>query len=720
MTLPYFRLLQRCRPAVFAWMALSFGTLQAEPTRAGHAILELEEIQAGSPGGKISGKDRSVFWRLFDEAAAGADGPQLAQLAAIFARLQPDSTERNILGLPLLSGGLRLAVEKLKPGPIRTEFPAPPSAKANPKISADLNAAWNSYRAAVRPFHALVKEAEARPRIQFQTHQSQYWQRIHDLLLQKPGSRAEDFLAYEWGGMCGTGSASFRAPNSHAVLLSLLQEKRYPEAVGAALGLEQGDFSGSEFDAQEFLSLCTPDWEPIVAGALAENILGNPETRSLGDSQNLLRMLGRHGSKKSADRLIELAELADGPTRPDYVKTLGIFLGPTRKENEASPADLSGSDLSDMAREAEPVSLATRQKILEFFDRVSGPKASFKTCEAVASSLSGKDFPSAKPVLQRLLHHPSEDVSREAAESLDSLGEKFVPPVPPAPVSFLVRFNGEPLKNCQLAWGVGSKKSGYVTSEARTTASGSLPLPYKYFIDPARPVEFVRISTPDGKSPEAPLFDVLLPKPKELDKEQPVPVKTRALDLRLLLPKSQASYKDKDMQVSIQRTGTESIPGSLPKSSFTTPITGRILFSQLQEGSYRLKLNLPGAAKFESDLPSLGSSPFEVKLEPGSDVQFKLVAPKGWRPENLQRGLLRGGKEIQIYEYLNYQTGGLSGLPVGEYVLRIPAGKDQRNRLEEDDSGVENFEAAEIPFRIDTQSPAILDLGEIKLNPVKT
>lgn len=715
MTTPHFKLSWRRCPTAFALALLCCHSLRADPASIQNSLLQLEQIQAKSPRGKISDKERSAFWRFFAEVAAKADEPQFLQLAAIFARLPPESTECDVLSPALLSGGLRLAVKKLGGTPVPRDFPAVPSPKPSPKISKDLNAAWNSYRAACQPFLSLVKKAEASPRIEFQTHQNQYWRGTNDLLLQKPGMRTEDFLAYEWGGMCGTGSGSFRAPNSHAVFLSLLQEKRYGEAAGAALALEQGDFGGPAFDAQEFLSLCTPDWEAIAAGGLVENIFGDPENRFYQNRQNLLIMLGAHGGDRSADWLIELAGSADANTQADCIKTLGAFLGPTLKEEEdLAEAGLFDSSLSTIARRAEPVSLATRQNILEFFDRVSGPKAPFETCEAVASSLSQKNFPSAKPILHRLLRHPSEDVSRRAAESLGSIGEEFVPPAPPAPVSFLVELNGEPLMNCQLAWGLGGK-SGSVTSEARTTASGLLALPYKYFIDPARSVEFVRISSPDGKSPETPLFDIVLPKPRELDKEQLAPVKTQAFELRLLFPKSLASHKDKNLSVSIQRTGTEAISGSLPKSSFTVPATDRILFPQLQPGAYRIKLNLPGAARFDLDLARLETSPLEVKLEPGSDVQLKIRAPKGWTPENLNRVLLRNGREIQIYEYINYQTGGFSGLPAGEYVLRIPAGKDQRNRLQEDSASVENFGTVDIPFHIDARSPATLDLGEIRL-----
>ena len=67
-------------------------------------------------------------------------------------------------------------------------------------------------------------------------------------------------------------------------------------------------------------------------------------------------------------------------------------------------------------------------------------------------------------------------------------------------------------------------------------------------------------------------------------------------------------------------------------------------------------------------------------------------------------------------KYCQDQNGIFRGLPCGDYVLHIPSSADLHSRDKLFVDAV-NYTGRQIPFRISDNSPPLIDLGTIRLDP---
>ena len=79
-------------------------------------------------------------------------------------------------------------------------------------------------------------------------------------------------MKFRWSGPSGTGSELLSYPRSIAIFMALMNERRIPEALGAAFYV-QGDqplIAGNTDARIEFLRTCGVDWETAFVGAEIE------------------------------------------------------------------------------------------------------------------------------------------------------------------------------------------------------------------------------------------------------------------------------------------------------------------------------------------------------------------------------------------------------------------------------------------------------------------
>jgi hypothetical protein len=144
-----------------------------------------------------------------------------------------------------------------------------------------------------------------------------------------------------------------------------------------------------------------------------------------------------------------------------------------------------------------------------------------------------------------------------------------------------------------------------------------------------------------------------------------------------------------------------------------------IRLPSVQAGTYGIWIAHAGSEIWKGIVEvGLGMRPIKATLRPGSDVRYTITSPAGTFPGG--GGLYRNGIAMKIepaYRDRVYQF-----LPVGDYVLNIPGTEiiEEYERTQNVRRGPDevSWKGRKVAFRIEKGSPAVIDLGDIKLEPV--
>jgi hypothetical protein len=212
--------------------------------------------------GEAGEKNLSVtFAGVFCETCRRADADALEDLVQIFEALPSDPYQKETLFTALADAWLRIRISpKLFRRPV---FPDAPTQLlvAPDGYPRELREAALEYERVRGPFRALQKGG-----VDFQTHQPAYWKLVARLLEQKEGFWSDGFLAYRWGGMCGTGEEHFDVPQSRVLVMALAADQRWTEVAGAVLAVMP---SADPDGALRVLEACVADPLKVVVGGLA-------------------------------------------------------------------------------------------------------------------------------------------------------------------------------------------------------------------------------------------------------------------------------------------------------------------------------------------------------------------------------------------------------------------------------------------------------------------
>ncbi|MCP4873325.1 MAG: hypothetical protein GY898_31935 [Proteobacteria bacterium] len=176
-----------------------------------------------------------------------------------------------------------------------------------------------------------------------------------------------------------------------------------------------------------------------------------------------------------------------------------------------------------------------------------------------------------------------------------------------------------------------------------------------------------------------------------------------------------------------------SIDLSLQRTSEATefvrpvPAADLIELPNVMPGAYTLAVAMPGAARWAQEIEVGGDTTVTVKLEPSADLRFGCAAPGpqptcpdlGWTLVQITDG---GERVIEPLAHPFSQLHPLKrdGLPYGRYEVRMPPSSNHGGfvggalgRLHTNHP----WEALVVPFEIGPGSPAVIDLGTLKLPP---
>ena len=735
------------------------------------ALSLLKEVNAaarasakGMLGGGVAGKLLGMRSRLFESACARATPEELRLLGAMIPELPmagPLWFDADVrLDECVIAYGnavFQHEVKKLKAKPVNlklapSEAAPPPHLEIWPK---GLRDAWLAWRGAA---NALEEEKEmgAFGESTLGTVQTSGTPGVRDaLLFQKLGPKPEpglwrQLLAQEQrkGLRIKREEESTRRARHRAILVSLLADGRLREAVGVVcnqLAREEGypnDRARNSYAtlAREFLTGVGLDWEMIFTGFLLAERTQNPGVFNpgvLGNTEAWL-ILGAHGSPHGVQLGLDWiahAKMRSEDARPFLLRALGpepqnpvTANDPRPKRTEALPAEVR----------AKAVALLS-----EFLDPGQPDGLLGRSVEDLTPALA-KDF--ERP-LKALLTHRTHVIAARALWLLRSAGlvgpeVQIAPPKALARVRLIV--DGAPLANTSVTVQLKHTQQRFTTlSQQRltTSADGELVIPQSA-VSQREKVESVVLSlvpeverlagapsrqpneggTQVAEGPPAilskPWFAIAVPIQEENTIQE---IAIRTAELEIGLKRNPGVGADEEMSVSLVRTGMS--PDRMIRAKGKPGES--VVFPRVQLGSYRMVITgnsivLP--APQEVHVTKMGSLKL-VDLQAGRNVRAAVggASSPNARISSIAK-LWRDGLELKATRHA--RGNGWDGLPLGKYRLRVASSTELEQLMRGrgmvgilPSNTAQRHAAREVEFELKPESPSIVDLGVIQLEP---
>ncbi|MFV0414792.1 MAG: hypothetical protein ACK5NG_00330 [Chthoniobacterales bacterium] len=585
---------------------------------------------------------------------------------------------------------------------------------------ADLTTAIKAYLHAIAPFSAL-QQATSNParKLDFQPHEAEDWELIADLLTGKNGPFTEKILAYRWGGWCGTGSNRFREPQSRAILMALIADKRWPEATGAVL---QTVPTRRMDGVKHVLEKIVKNPMETVAGGLAFSAFQN---NWLAEQQTT-RLLGLMKVLSGDERVHWLAELitqAQPNTLQAYFRVLDSLVDrqtfPAKKTttsslNRETGFSFGGDKLDFLI--AQPLSKSAQKTALEILSAQASPELPVDAGEKLAKIFREKQIPQTEAALRRMLTHPSTTVAEAAGETLTDMGKTFTMPPKAGPLRYQLLVNGKPYANREVSWTIASESD--LGSTAKTDENGILELPRDTFLD-HKAIRTLALRSTKMADPNDPWFSLLIPAP--LPQEAALFAITAVpLKLVLRLPKPASQFANEIMEVTlrgVQDRKNQEIGFQSP-ARFALPVSEKLNFLQISPGVYRMEIRIPGCITWKGNLTvKKDTAEEEITFGRASDVIVKTEPPQGWHSSAILPELWQ--KEKRVSADWDYEKRRFRGVPPGDYEIRIPSSKEVRKRIHGLLPDSPEFSGTNIPLTVQDDSPNIIDLKQISLQTIE-
>ena len=609
----------------------------------------------------------------------------------------------------------------------KSDFTLPPQL-AN--TSAELKNAWMTYREIIANYEANLETYKDEKWIYTQNSWPTFYGAIAEFLHGKKDSTIGKMIQFEWGGWCGTGSDMLLTPKTRTIWMAFLKERNYPMALGALLSyMNQGNRMMLNADEdflwqKQFIEWFGLDWETLLVGAVLD---GHAE---------YLRFLGTQGSQKTAQYLSLMGSLPmDGWTRQTYLRSVAAFITPGCVVGNYGTG--SSADITRQAKDEIPQE--TQKELLDILTGQVNSDVDSNMMDIVSHLLTPLCRPEAKDALNKILQSPYTEPRKRAVIALQALGEKVEIPKDPGPVYFRLLNNDVPLANKDIEWTLKQNDQMSMSSSVYTDDNGQFSLKRDYLVDPTKNWKLVLSSGRNMKNIDDVFFNIEADLPKNFDKTIDIPLNTSTLTLNLHLNRSEDYYKDKQMGVRIHYNG----PGGgglvyfqAVGKEFKLPVTSKITFPHLTAGEYYITIFVPGAAMWAQQNIKVGVEPqeLEVKLQPGADLKFTIVAPGGsGQDQNIPFNLLTKegrtpGVNFWSVNY-DYMTKSYRGLPLGVYELTILSSEERKKQARERNNRGEGREEIFLDMLeyqgekriivVDNKSPDVIDLGIIELKPVQ-
>lgn len=676
------------------------------------------------------------FALYFDQACLKANERQLDRLVKIYTRLEPTFGQRGMV-LPALASRLisrevaairaeKRSVTLAKPTPV-----LPPELKAAPS---ELQDAWLAYRRATAPFENTFPKVEVQ--IEVSANEKSFYRLIDAALVGSTGLEEEIGQFADTGAKC-LGDTDVEDAQDMAILLMLLRERRLDEAIGAALRVAgmAGSVSAPEKLAgsiTELIEVCGLDWEVLFAGGQAANeVKGQFEWRE----PPYLEALTKYGSTRIGLLVNQLAALAKPDGRAAYVRIFSSWIETAPKRQKCDGREVEVGRRNYEVRAGKTNSRAIQEASLHLTEEFSTADCPEELALYALNVFGRTQSASSIPALQRLTQHVSVEVARDAATVLCAMGLASGRQALGAPVRFRILLNRKPLSPGQkVAWTI-SSSADTVSDRTEANADGVVELPRHHFLNTSRPAREVELTT-WGPEVNALTFTVTTPAPGNLDATTDVPVKTSSLEITLsnqdrlnapppkkaflyFLRHEEESDTANDARDDTSKTGRRRFGVNVFQESNAVSAQPSIFLPVVQDGIYDVLIGVAGAEVWQG-IARVG--PGEPKttaaLKAGSDVRFQVVTPDSSSGSRVD--IFKEGKEFDAES--SYPQG-YRALPCGHYEICVSGSEwiDQYRQTQKLKRGPDEVRYAgrEVFFEITEGSPAVIDLGEIRLQAIE-
>ena len=675
------------------------------------------------------------FWEYFEQACLKANDQQLDRLVKIYTRLEPRSVER-VSVLPTLTSRLvsrevaSIRAEKRKVTLARITPALPLELKAAPP---ELQEAWRTYRRAMLSFENAFPKIDGQ--IEVSPNEKSFYKLINAALEGSTGLEDKIRQFADTDAKC-LGDTNVEDAQDIAILLMLLRERRLDESIGAALRVAgtEGSVSSPEKvmgSVVELIEVCGLDWEMIVAGGQAANELRGGR---FWGSNPYLAALTEYGSARVGLLVNQLAHLSKPDARAPYVGAFRTWIetAPKLQKCNGKDVDVGRTDYELRAGRAMPRTV--QEAFLHTAEEFSTADCSEDMARYALNIFGRTQAASSIPALQALTRHVSDEVGRDAATVLCAMGLTTTRPPVGAPVRFRILLNGKPVSVGQeVGWTV-SSTTDTVNDRTEANAEGVVELPRRHFLSTSKPAREVELYTL-GHQANGPTFKVRTPVPGNLDATADVPVKISSLEITLTnqdhlnapAPKKAFLYfvphdeesapsdglsdaSDGTSKIQMRRIGI-----NVFQSQYEVPAQPSISVPAVQDGIYDVFIGVAGAEVWQGIARvGPGAPKTDAALKAGSDVRFEVVTPDS--SPGSRADIFKDGKE---FDAEGSYPRGYRALPCGHYEICICGSEwiDQYRQTMNLKRGPDEVRYAgrEIFFEITEGSPAIIDLGEIKL-----
>jgi hypothetical protein len=346
------------------------------------------------------------------------------------------------------------------------------------------------------------------------------------------------------------------------------------------------------------------------------------------------------------------------------------------------------------------------------------------------------------PYLDALKSYGSERAAGLVKSSTDFAKPEAGPTPPesaPQPIGIPVRFqiflNGKPLSagervRCTIEW-----NGNFISTTETVAPDGILELSREHFTNPKRPATRVAFHG-SGIGADAIVFDTEVSPPWNFVGVTRLDIELSALEITLENREGLNAPSSEKAFVSIERVRADRNEAAAPQDAEETTedasapwnfydednemkVTPTLRLPALQVGKYKVWIAVPGAEIWRG-IVVVDKTPQKVSatLKPGSDVQFEVVTPAGLPGPWTQ--LFKDGKPIAADR--DSHTKICHALPLGKYVLKIP-GSDPEGKERDGQKIIRGpdeipFAGREVSFTVEKGSPALIELGEIHLEPL--
>jgi hypothetical protein len=469
-----------------------------------------------------------------------------------------------------------------------------------------------------------------------------------------------------------------------------------------------------------FIDWCGIDWETLLVGAVLDN------------QANYLRLLGAYGSRQTASYLSMMGSipiLLNGPARELYLRAAATFVskGSDCRESDHWIASIHSNDIFRQSRDEIPQDL--QRKLLNILIAQADAENDLLETDLLSHLLARLCRSEVKDALWKIIRSPYIKPREEAVFGLESLGEHVELPDDPGLTNFRLLVNGVPYADKELEWTLLSNDGKSSTgSYIDTDAEGRFSRDRDYLLNRGGGCKLIFSSFPTAKNISDGLIAYEMNVPK--DPYAPVDISIQAYPLVLNFHSGQYEERYKGKMVSIAvsyfgATGKSSENQSL-LNKWAVPFQSKIAIPYVMPGKYYIRISMPGAVNWAESSFQMGEKPKEldVWLQPGADLKFELVAPRG-PLRNIYRSfkiVSKEGKEFGwLWSVYDDASKRITGLPVGEYQLIVHSSDEIKKSgpgidyttIDEEDE----FQGAKLPFVIDENSPDVIDLGTINLRP---